>query len=101
MALGIISIIFYLMFLIWVIVTRDSGNINREYVAFGSGAVDLAAAMGLAFSIQSFFIPVLKKNPNTSRYTISVMLAYILGSSAYYYIGYIGSLGIQKRDYRA
>jgi hypothetical protein len=35
-----------------------------EYQAFGSGAVIIAAAMGQAFSIQSFFIPVLKKNPN-------------------------------------
>lgn len=101
MALGIVSIIFYLMFLVWVIVTRDDGSGHHTYVAFGSGAVNLAAAMGLAFSIQSFFIPIIKKNPNTHRHVLYVVIAYILGSSAYYYIGYLGSLGIQHRVYRS
>ena len=99
MALGIVSIIFYLMFLIWVIVTRNDGSGHHTYQPFGSGAVDLAASMGLAFSIQSFFIPILKKNRNTKNHVLYVMIAYILGSSAYYYIGYLGSLGIQHRVY--
>jgi membrane protein YqaA with SNARE-associated domain len=53
--------------------------------------------MGQAFSIQSFFIPVLKKNPNPSRYTFYTMIAYILGACAYYYIAYMGSFGILHR----
>jgi amino acid permease len=63
MSYGIVSIISYMIFLIWVVVTYEQGNETVEYKAFGDGAVNLAAAMGGAFSIQSFFIPVLKKNP--------------------------------------
>lgn len=54
----------------------------------------MAAAMGQAFSIQSFFIPVLKKNPNPEKYIFYTMLAYIIGGSAYFYIAYMGSFGI-------
>lgn len=28
----------------------------------GTGAVDMAASMGQAFAIQTFFIPILRKN---------------------------------------
>ena len=65
-----------------------------EYQAFGSGAVIIAAAMGQAFSIQSFFIPVLKKNPNPEKYIFYTMLAYVIGGCAYFYIAYMGSFGI-------
>lgn len=53
----------------------------------------MAAAMGQAFSIQSFFIPVLKKNPNPEKYIFYTLLAYIIGSCAYFYIAYMGSFG--------
>lgn len=94
MSYGIISIISYLIFLIWVIATYQQGNDSVDYKAFGDGAVNLAAAMGGAFSIQSFFIPVLKKNPKSEKYVFYTMLAYILGSAAYLYIAYMGSVGI-------
>ena len=93
MAYGIISIVCYVLFLIWVVVTFDQGNDSVDYKAFGSGATTLAAAMGQAFSIQSFFIPVLKKNPNEKKYVIYTLVAYIAGGLAYYYIGYMGSVG--------
>lgn len=93
MAYGIISIICYLLFLIWVVATYQQGDDSVEYKAFGTGAVNLAAAMGQAFSIQSFFIPVLKKNPNQSKYTYYTLIAYIAGGLAYYYIAYTGSVG--------
>lgn len=53
----------------------------------------MAAAMGQAFSIQSFFIPVLKKNSNPQKYVFYTMLAYIIGGLAYYDIAYMGSFG--------
>ena len=62
-------------------------------MAFGTGAVNLAAAMGQAFSIQSFFIPVIKKAPNPKKYTLYVLIAYITGGLAYYFIGFAGSVG--------
>lgn len=49
--------------------------------------------MGQAFSIQSFFIPVLKKNPNQNKYALYTLIAYIAGGLAYYYIAYTGSIG--------
>lgn len=93
MAYGIVSIIAYLIFLIWVVATYDQGNNSTPYTPFGPGFATLAAAMGQAFSIQSFFIPVLKKNPNPHKYTFYTMLAYIIGGLAYYYIAYMGSIG--------
>lgn len=94
MAYGIISIVTYLLFLIWVIATSDQGYNEVEYEAFGSGAATLAASMGQAFSIQSFFIPVLKMNKSPRNYVFYTMLAYIIGGLAYYYIAYMGSFGI-------
>lgn len=93
MAYGIISIISYMIFLIWVVATYNQGYNDTEYTAFGSGGITLAAAMGQAFSIQSFFIPVLKKNDKPEKYIFYTMVAYILGASAYYYIAYMGSIG--------
>jgi hypothetical protein len=93
MAYGIISIIVYLLFLIWVVATYEQGNNATPYNAFGSGIVTLAASMGQAFSIQSFFIPVLKKNKYPQKYAFYTMLAYIIGGLAYYYIAYMGSIG--------
>jgi hypothetical protein len=91
MAYGIISIVGYVIFLMWVIGTTPSGN--NHWPAFGSGEVDLAAAMGGAFSIQTFFIPVLKRNLNPQKYTFFTFIAYIAGSAIYIYIAFVGGFG--------
>ena len=65
--------------------------------SFGSGAVDMAAAMGQAFSIQTFFIPVLKQNESVNRYPLYTGISYIAGYIVYMYIGYAGSFGILNR----
>ena len=93
MAYGIISIIIYALFLVWADATYDKGNYSVEYKAFGSGAVNLAAAMGQAFSIQAFFIPILKKTDDPKKYNMLTLTAYIVGILAYFYIAYAGSLG--------
>jgi hypothetical protein len=49
--------------------------------------------MGQAFSIQAFFIPVIKKAPNPGKYTFYVLVAYICGGLAYLYIAFMGSVG--------
>lgn len=92
MAYGIISIIGYVIFLIWVVSTSPEGQ--NKWQSFGSGQVNLAAAMGGAYSIQTFFIPVLKKNSHPEKYTFFTMLAYIAGSIIYFYIAFAGSFGI-------
>jgi len=49
--------------------------------------------MGQAFAIQTFHIPVLKKNNSPQNYGRYVLIAYVIGGLAYYYIAYMGSLG--------
>lgn len=50
--------------------------------------------MGQAFAIQSFFIPVLKKTRDPSKYVLLTILAYMVGGFAYFYIAYMGAFGI-------
>ena len=92
MAYGIISIVSYLIFLVWAGSTYNQGYDESKMKPFGTGAVTLAAAMGQAFSIQSFFIPVVKKAPHPHKYTFYTLIAYVAGGLAYYYIAYVGSL---------
>ena len=93
MAYGIISIATYLIFLVWVVATYEQGYEGSQLKPFGGGAANLAAAMGQAFSIQSFFIPIIKKAPHPQRYTTYVLIAYVVGSLCYEYIGIAGSIG--------
>jgi hypothetical protein len=91
MAYGIISIVGYVIFLMWVIASSPEGE--RKWGAFGTGEVDLAAAMGGAYSIQTFFIPVLKKNPHQQKYVFFTFLANLIGMLAYTYIAFMGAFG--------
>lgn len=73
------------IFLIWVIATFNNGDGTAEYKAVGGGALELAAAMGAAFSIQMFFIPILKKNPKPKNYTfLHTAMVYLVGICAYF-----------------
>jgi len=56
--------------------------------------------MGGAFAIQTFFIPILRKNPHEGKYVFLTMLAYLLGGVAYLYIAFIGALGINNCYFR-
>lgn len=58
MGYGIVSIISYCIFLVWLVVSAPSGE--DKIPLFGKGGVNLAATMGGGFAIQMFFIPVLK-----------------------------------------
>ena len=91
MGYGIISIVGYLIFLIWVVAARPTGS--NPFPAFGTGVAGFAAMMGSAFSIQGFFIPVLKDYPKSHRHVFILFLAYVIGTSAYYYIAYMGAFG--------
>lgn len=55
---GIVSIFGYCIFLVWLLSTAPEGP--NSIPLFGHGGVNLAASMGQAFSIQGFFIPVLR-----------------------------------------
>jgi len=95
MAYGVVSIVAYLIFLIWVMGSRDTSQ-DDNIIAFKKGFGELgefASTMGTAFSIQGFFIPVLKKHTNERRHLLILFVAYVLGICAYYYIAYMGAFG--------
>ena len=92
MGYGIVSIVGYLCFLIWVIVTRPSGP--NTVPAVGSGVAGFAAMMSSAFSIQGFFIPVLKSYSDPRKHMYILFTAYIIGILCYFYIAYMGSFGM-------
>ena len=98
MAYGIISIIAYVIFLIWVDATGNKGNNSVEYVAVGNGPaiINLAAAMGEAFAIQTYIIPILRKSPDEKKYPLYLFLTFSIGGSIYAYIAFAGSLGISS-----
>jgi hypothetical protein len=62
--------------------------------------VSLAASMGQAFSIQTIFIPVLRKNKNQNRYQSYTMITFIAGFCIYMYIAYMGAYGKIKIYFR-
>lgn len=72
----------------------DAPTGENKMPVFGPGSINLASSMGQAFAIQTFFIPVLKKNPNVGKYQIYTALANGIGVIAYLYIGYMGSYGM-------
>ena len=91
MGYGVISIVGYLLFLIWVVASRPSGP--QSVPAIGSGFAGFASMMGSAFSIQGFFIPVLKSHPNPKKHVWILFISYVIGMTAYYYIAFLGSFG--------
>ena len=91
MGYGIVSIVGYLLFLIWVTSSAPAGN--HTVPAFGSGLGTFAAMMGNAFSIQGFFIPVMKCYKAENKHNFVLFLAFLVGGLAYYYIAYMGAFG--------
>ena len=92
MGYGVASIIGYLLFLIWVIATKPSGP--NTFPSLGTGIAGFASMMGSAFSIQGFFIPVLRSHPNPKNHVFILFMTYVFGILAYYYIAFMGAFGI-------
>lgn len=57
----------------------------------GKNFPQLAAALSQGFAIQGMFIPILKKNPNSSQHKIFLAITYIVGGAVYMFIGYGGA----------
>lgn len=93
MAYGIISIICYLLFLTWVVASEQTTGSHPEWKAFGSGIVELAAGMGQAFAIQTFFIPIIKMSQRPKDGKKLVLISYVIGGIAYTFISFMGSYG--------
>lgn len=86
LAYGIISIIGYLIFLFWAQVTAPSGDKRVPIVA--PQFVDLAAALIMGFSVQSFVDQVLLKNTTPDKYGRCIFAMTIGGILAYIFISY-------------
>jgi amino acid permease len=90
LAYGIISTIGYCFFILYMWINAPSGT--KHFASFDSHFPQLAAALGQGFSIQAFFVPILKKNENKNNYKQLVKYAYLIGAIVYAFIGYGGSL---------
>lgn len=90
---GVISIAIYCIFLIWILASAPTGPAKMPY--FGSGSARTAAAMAQAFSIQQFFIPVLKELPiiETKNFVKLTLIVYTIGGIIYIFIAMVGSFG--------
>lgn len=79
----------YVLFLFWLTLTTESGpkNVPTTHPDF----VDLAAALAQGFAIQTFFIPILKKNPNQKLYKKMLGITYVIGTIIYLFIAYSGA----------
>jgi hypothetical protein len=95
---GILSIMGYCVFLIWLVCASPPGP--NKIPLFGDGAVTLAASMGQAFSIQSFFLPVLYESKNRNNYSLYLLCAFLIGGSTYLFIAIAGSYGKRYIYYR-
>jgi amino acid permease len=99
MAYGIVSIVAYLFFITWAVGSEDSGHDHERLRLFHGDGIELAAALGQAFAIQAFFIPVLKQNRKPHKYKLYTLMAFVLGTLAYGYIALMGSQGIVHRQF--
>ena len=83
LAIGILSIISYICFLLWSHFTSPSGP--RVVPTFGYPEL-LAATLLMAFSIHDFLVQNIIKNPNKQQYQCIVNTTFIAGTLAYIYI---------------
>ena len=95
LAYGILSIIGYCIFLMWMVGSSPTGP--RDVPSTNPLFVDLAAALAQGFAIQTFFIPILKHNKNRHMYSKILLITYLIGTVVYTYIGYSGAYGIVNR----
>lgn len=93
MAYGVVSIIAYLLFITWVVGSEDASHDHSSLKPIQGNGVDLAAALGQAFAIQFFFIPILKKSKKQHKHKLYLVFVFILGGMAYAYIAFMGSYG--------
>lgn len=93
LAYGIISTIGYCFFILYMWINAPTGP--KQLITVDKHFPQLAAALGQGFSIQAFFIPILKKNQNRYLYKRLLKVTYIIGGLAYTFIGYGGALSIK------
>jgi hypothetical protein len=94
LAYGIISIISYIIFLTWAQATAPTQPQKVE--PFGTNYSNYSAILMGALAIHDFIVQVMIHNPDRKSYTRLIVITYILGCSAYLYMGF-GSFAVINR----
>ena len=94
-SIGMISIFGFCIFLIWSLASAPQGE--RTVEATDPLFIDLAAALAEGFALQTFFIPILKKNKNRHKHGKLLLITYILGTIIHIYVSYMGAYSIVNR----
>lgn len=89
LAYGIISIITYVIFLLWAHITAPAGP---KVVPATGPPYQLASALFMAYSIHDFLIQNILKNPKREQYQGIVNVTFLIGTIAYTYMA-LGSFG--------
>ena len=92
LAYGIISIISYVLFLVWAQFTASAGP--KTVPASGNPDV-LAATLMMAYSIHDFLVQNIIKNPRRNEYQSAVVATFAIGTSAYIFIAF-GAFGTHR-----
>lgn len=92
---GIVSIVGYLLFLIWALASAPSGT-NHYPIATGKVGT-LLDTLATAFSLQGVFVPILRNNLKQTQNGVLLVITYALGCFVYGFIGFAGSFGILNR----
>lgn len=95
MAYGIVSIIVYLLFVVWMFGSRPMPL--RDMPIVTPNFSHMAATLSLAISIQTIFYPILRKNKDPNKIQLLLIMAFVIGLSIYAFIIVAGSYGIIDR----
>ena len=88
---GFVSIASYLVFLIYVLASAPKGS--NEIPVWTWNFNQILNALATAFSIQSVFVPIIKKCEEMSKYNMIILLSFLIGGSVYTFIAYAGAFG--------
>lgn len=88
LALGILSIVAYVSFLIWSYSTAQYEP--KRLPPTAPKYIDLGAALMMGYSIHNFFVQVLYKTTTNDKFQKVVLAVYITGILVYTFIAYSG-----------
>ncbi len=92
LAFGIISIVGYVLFLVWAQTTTPEGPIAVPAIA---NPVKLTATISMALALHDFLVANIIKNPNRSEYHGIVRKTFFIGVCTYIFICF-SSFGTNK-----
>lgn len=86
LAFGILSILGYIIFLIWAQSTAPSGP--KKLPPTGPKFIDLAASLIMGYSIHDFVVQILFKTTTNNNFGRVVKMVYVAGTLIYTFISY-------------